>query len=82
MAMQQQKYVRTEAGEIIIFPETITHSELKWLRKITSAGFCRIVGGSKVICYGESVSLNLKASPDDSNLATLQIFGLDAALRL
>ena len=70
----KQKYVRlNQYNEIIIFPEVINHSTFKYLNPI-SAGFCHIQD-RKVVCFGDSVSLNLKSKEDDSEKATFQLFG-------
>lgn len=78
---KQLKYVRLkELDEIIIFPTSIDHSEFKRFNPI-SAGFCYI-GENKVRCFGESVGLNLKSDERDTKLATKQVFGIEAILRL
>jgi hypothetical protein len=78
----RQKYVKLKRyDEIIIFPEIMEHSDFKGMNPI-SAGFCYI-GENRVDCFGESVSLDLKSLPvEDTELATKQIFGLDAMLEL
>jgi hypothetical protein len=76
--MGYTKYIKTNDNKIIIFPETIKHAEFKsW--KPVSAGFIIINtenGQSKVTCFGESISLDLKANDNDSILARKQILGL------
>ena len=58
--MEKMKYVKVgEYNSIIIFPFVIQHSEFKRFNP-TSAGFCHI-SKDKVVCFGESVSLGLKA---------------------
>lgn len=77
----KQKYVRLEEyDEIIIFPTIIEHSRFYNMHPI-SAGFCYI-GKNKVTCFGESISLGIKGKEDDSELATNQIFGYEAAMNL
>lgn len=76
----KQKYVRIGKDEFIIFPMFINHDAFYNFHP-TSAGFCYIYG-NKVDCYGESVSLKLKSLPEDSMLATKQIFGYEAALNM
>jgi hypothetical protein len=77
----KQKYVRLRLfNEIIIFPTSIEHSDFKKFEPI-SAGFCYI-GDNKVNCFGESYSLKLKSDPEDSKIATKQIFGYEAMLEL
>lgn len=76
----KQKYVRIGKYEFIIFPTTINHDAFFNFHP-TSAGFCYIYG-NKVDCYGESVSLKLKSLPEDSMLATKQVFGYEAVLNI
>ena len=72
--MAKQKYVRLkEYNQIIIFPDDIMHSEFRGMNPI-SAGFCHIKN-ELVSCFGESISLDLKSMPDDSEISTKQIFG-------
>jgi hypothetical protein len=76
----KQKYIKTELGEVVIFPATISHDEFKnW--KPVSAGFCYVKKNS-VACFGESYSMKLKADDSDSEQATRQVFGIDAMLAL
>ena len=80
--MEKLKYVRLNGSdEIIIFPIRINHSEFRgW--NVISAGFC-IIKENKVECFGESFSLDLKAKPaEDTQLATEQVFGIEAMLDL
>lgn len=77
----KQKYVRLKKyDEIIIFPEIIEHSEFKNFGVI-SAGFCYIEN-DRVLCFGESFSLRLKSDEEDTKIATKQIYGFDAMLKL
>ena len=73
---RKQKYVRLgKYDEIIIFPGTLQHSDFRYLEPI-SAGFC-YVDVDRVRCFGESISLGLESLPEDSDIATEQIFGED-----
>jgi len=75
------KYVRLERfDEIIIFPTVLAHSTFKHLNPI-SAGFCYIEN-NKVSCFGESISLDIKSKEGDTQIATKQVFGFDAMLKL
>ncbi len=77
----KQKYVRLkDYDEIIIFPLVLEHSTFKYLKPI-SAGFC-YVRNEEVSCFGSSFSLNLKSDAEDSKIATKQLFGFDAMLKL
>lgn len=71
--MPKQKYVRLERyNEIIIFPEVLEHSDFAHLKPV-SAGFC-YVNENEVRCFGDSFSLKLKSLPEDSGIATRQLF--------
>ena len=78
--IKQQKYIRTEKDQIIIFPKSIDHSEFKSLNPV-SAGFC-FVGQDSITCNGYSDSLNIDTSASDTVQATIQFFGIDAAFKL
>ena len=78
----KQKYVRLkEYDEIIIFPQIIEHSQFKkW--GVVSAGFCHVYK-DKIVCFGASFSLGLESNEkEDTELATKQVFGFDAMLKL
>jgi len=62
-------------NSIIIFPTIIEHKEFRHLEPI-SAGFC-YVNKNKVDCFGKSISLDLESRPEDSGIATQQLFGSD-----
>ena len=84
--MKKVKYIRTDDNRIIVFSELQQHSEFKRFNPV-SAGFISIftkkvevcVGSYYVTdcsCYGESISLNLKANEiEDTELAKRQILG-------
>lgn len=58
------KYVVLNENEIVLFPSTMSHSDLQKLGRITSAGFVRRRDDGVMIAYGESESLGLKCNPD------------------
>ena len=71
------KYVVFDCLFPVIFTEAQQHVKFKFMGKITSAGFCKIYSEGdvaaqvvKVHCYGESISLNIKSDPKDSELLT------------
>jgi hypothetical protein len=77
----QHKYIRTKENTIIVFSELHKHDEFKHFLPV-SAGFIYIRAkkdefgfcGTECTCYGESVSLQLKADEEkDSALANKQI---------
>jgi hypothetical protein len=78
--MGKVKYIRTKDNEIIVFSGLQLHSEFKRFEPI-SAGFIifRIDEDRNpdCLCYGESVSLDLKSKEDDTRLAKRQILGYD-----
>lgn len=75
------KYIRTEQNIIIVFPELLQHSQFRILNPV-SAGFISIGATAQyeptIKCYGESVSLKLKANEEeDTALARKQILGYE-----
>jgi len=77
--MAKVKYIKTAENQIIVFPEYIQHSEFMKFKPV-SAGFiwfnAESPGELTCGCYGESVSLGLKADEKiDSELAKNQILG-------
>jgi len=78
--MAKVKYIKTKNNVIIVFPHFKQHSDFRHLDPV-SAGFISFgVGQDRnpdCTCYGESVSLNLKSSEEDSSLAKRQILGWD-----
>jgi hypothetical protein len=83
MNSTKQKYVRIkEYDSFIFFPEIIEHSAFKHLNPI-SAGFCYLNNDDDVVkCFGRSVSLRLDSDPEDTELATKQVYGINAMLAL
>lgn len=74
-----QKYIKTDKGIIIVFPELLQHSQFKSFNPV-SAGFIAIGvgedGNPSCTCYGESISLGLKSQEEiDTDLAKRQILG-------
>lgn len=78
--MSTAKYVKTEDNNIIIFSKDFNHSQFKYFHPV-SAGFIVLkyykqsdgTPTAVATCYGESLSLDLKSAPEDSELATVQI---------
>lgn len=71
------KYIRFSSG-FITFAEPTMHKEIRYDEKPISAGFYYLtVFEGEIIakCYGDSVSLNLKGKPEDSELLTRQLKG-------
>lgn len=70
------KYIKTEDDRIIVFPASMAHYEFKEFKPV-SAGFISFgtdENNDKTCkCYGESLTLNLKSNPRDTNLAKMQI---------
>lgn len=75
--MNKMKYIRFEnnyGGNIfIVFSGDLIHKDVGRMTEIQnpdliaiSAGFVGI--GSRVSCYGESISMRLKSKPEDSEL--------------
>lgn len=76
----QQKYIRTQENEIVFFPMGIEHSNFIAFKPI-SAGFC-VIEDNMVTCLGESFSLSINSKADDSEIATLQVFGMEQAIKV
>lgn len=78
--MAKVKYIRTKNNKIIVFGDYFNHSDFRRFEPI-SAGFISIGidddQNPDCVCYGESVSLDLKSLEDDTMLAKRQIFGHD-----
>ena len=78
--MAKAKYIRTKDNKIIVFSELQLHSEFKRFEPI-SAGFIVFSTDDDenpdCLCYGESISLDLKSKEDDTQLAKRQILGWD-----
>lgn len=67
------KYIRIKSC-FLIFAEPLKHSELKVNEPVISAGFC-YQDDEDWVCYGESISLGVKALPEDSKFLTNQFNG-------
>jgi hypothetical protein len=76
----KQKYVITEHGEIIVFPEIIQHSRFRNFNPI-SAGFISFglneIGNPTCSCYGESYSLNLESRPEEDTVIAIRQLGMN-----
>jgi hypothetical protein len=72
------KYIIVGDNTPIVFPETVTHSDMAHMVRICgqakSAGFV-YTDEKGYHCYGESISLNLKSSPDDSKILNKYLGG-------
>lgn len=75
--MRNTKYIIFDNGMldyIVVFPDGIQHADMDCDGLAVSAGFIRINQDSgEWECYGESVSLELKARPVDSIIANVQL---------
>ena len=75
----QMKYIVIEKmllPAMILFPDIMQHSEVVGaMGPAVSAGFIEIKAG-RGKCFGESISLGITSDEEDSEIATLQIFGL------
>jgi hypothetical protein len=72
--MAKLKYINFEHIGLVIFETAIGHDTMKQLVGHTaiSAGFCQFPHkdecGNEASCFGESVSLKLKATDEDTKL--------------
>ena len=77
--MFSAKYIRWGRDDMHIFsPAGNTHSDIaKNLSTIQpkSAGFIKIMPDGTIKCFGESISLGLRAKPEDSEIATCILIG-------
>jgi hypothetical protein len=69
------KYVMFELDTPIVFPDHLIHADMARSQQMvaTSAGFCHIggrdeLGNPQFVCYGESISLQLKSRDKDSEI--------------
>jgi hypothetical protein len=82
MDTTKQKYVRLKNYDsFIFFPQIIEHSTFSHLNPI-SAGFCYLNDDNVVKCFGRSISLGIDSRIEDTELATKQVYGIDAMLSL
>ena len=70
------KYIKTKDKKIIVFSGLNNHSDFRVFNPV-SAGFINFYdegGKTKVSCYGESISLEMKSDPEeDTMLANFQL---------
>ena len=70
--MSHSKYVMHKRYGAILFPPIISHDEMIKKENCKSAGFFSVgpdsndPNGISVNCFGESVSLGLKSTPEDA----------------
>lgn len=74
------KYILTKPGAFVIFHPVTAHNEMaKGLYgEPVSAGFCYLETNESgdrptIKCFGESISMNLKSRPEDSEYITNKI---------
>lgn len=62
---------------IIIFPSFLVHQDVatRMRAHVLSAGFLSIGADGSPHCYGESVSLNVKANPATDNVLAARLLG-------
>ena len=78
--MNYTKYVKTKDDDIIVFSETMQHSQFKHWNPV-SAGFIMFyidkeTGNPNCKCYGESISLGLKSNPEEDTARARYQLGL------
>jgi len=74
------KYIHTEKLGVVIFPLSVTHQLVKdrlcpeWAADVVlGAGFVGGLDEESAYCYGESVSLKVKSSPNDTTMLRICI---------
>ena len=74
------KYIVIDGMSPIVFDETRSHAEVKRAlaphRECTGAGFCHINDTGAYVCYGESTTLRIRSSPNDSTILNYNLGGL------
>jgi len=78
--MNRVKYIRTKDDEIIIFGETMNHSDFIDFNPI-SAGFISFglnpeTDNPTCNCFGESYSLNMKSNPESDTFLAKRTLGM------
>lgn len=68
--MKPLKYLLTKQGDLIVFSDGLSHSEMAGRRDIVGAGFIRFHDTNdaelaRAECYGESVSLKIKSRKEE-----------------
>lgn len=80
------KYILDDYGNFALFSKVNTHSDMAkgFYKKPVSAGFCRIEAeethhGERavVVCWGESISLNLKSRAEDGDIINKKLNSYD-----
>jgi hypothetical protein len=73
------KYIRSSDNQIIVFPETLQHSDFKHFNPV-SAGFIDFGVNNhqnpSCYCHGESISLNLKSRYEEDTLLAKRQFNM------
>ena len=67
------KYIHTQELGVVIFPASLPHQRVKDRLcpagdVVIGAGFVGGLDEEQAYCYGESVSLKVKSSPDDTRM--------------
>lgn len=79
---KRMEYIISNGRIPVVFSEFQTHTDVAYAlfgKNVKSAGFCYINDDRKYTCYGESVSLNLKANTVEDSRILNQTFGLEEA---
>lgn len=65
--MSEMKYIMIDEIFPIIFDSSLIHREIAFAvrtQPVTSAGFVQLDADGNYHCYGESISLGIKADPE------------------
>jgi len=82
----KSKYIILETGLIpmglpIVFSDLLTHADvargIEYSGKVHGAGFCYVVN-DRYVCYGESVSLNVKSRGEEDSKILNKLLGVDS----
>jgi hypothetical protein len=73
----KSKYVITDNGPVV-FSEMMQHADVARAlgSEVYGAGFCYI-DDNRYVCYGESISLKMKADPEKDSAKLNRLLGVD-----
>jgi hypothetical protein len=74
----RMKYIISKDDIPVVFSEFQTHEKMARALSfvVLGAGFCHINDDKEFVCYGDSVSLNVKSRGPVDSLIINKIFGL------
>ena len=77
--MHKAKYIISETGRPLVFSQLHAHVDVAHAMfggaKIIGAGFVQVNREGEYVCYGESVSLNVKSRGDEDSKILNKMLG-------